>query len=188
MIDCSIETNPCQYKGDYSVFDAIAKKELRELPLANEILNHSNFCSSIYLDMTNIDVLTISDYLGSLKKLMGVYFLWVDSGDYCEVHRIHKMICVYVGKGGAKLRVEQHIKDKWPKDERFFVSFFECSNRIAKYTEQLFLDTYLFYLNSNEMSGQDYLFGFWDSHRYDNGTEAQRLGDILVERIYPETL
>jgi hypothetical protein len=187
MTDCSSETHDCQCKGDYSVFDDIARKELCILPSANEILNHSNFCSSFHLDMTDIDVLTINDHLGSLKAAIGVYFLWVDYGCHCEAHGTHKMICVYVGKGDAKVRVERHIKEKWPKDERFFVSFYECPNRIAKYTEQLFLDTYKFFLNSNEMSGQDYLFGFWDDDRYDNGTEMQRLGDILVGRIYPET-
>ena len=188
MIDCTDKIDLCQYRDDYSVFDIIANKEICDLPLANEILNHSKFCLSLHLDMADIDILTINDHLGSLKGAVGVYFLWIYSGDYCDTHGIHKMICVYVGKGDAKLRVEKHVKDKWPKDERFFVSFFECSNRIAKYTEQLFLDTYKFYLNSNEMSGQDYLFGFWDDDRFDNGTETQRLGDILVERIYPETL
>jgi hypothetical protein len=186
MNDCSSKADPCRYKGDYAAFDQIASEELREPPVADEILNHSSFCSSFHLDMAGIDVLNVSDYLGSLKNSIGVYYLWIDSGERCEEHGTHKMICVYIGKGDARIRVEKHIKDKWPKDEQFFVSFFECSNRIAKYVEQLFLDTYKFYLNRNEMNGQEYLYGFWDDHRYENGTDTQRLGDILVERLYQE--
>ena len=187
MNDCSSIADPCQYKCDYGAFEQIARLELLEPPSADEILNHSGFCSSFHLDMAHIDILNVSDYLGSLKNSVGLYFLWVDSGEHCEAHGTHKMICVYIGKGDAKVRIEKHIKDKWPKDEQFFVSFFECSNRIAKYLEQLFLDIYKFYLNHNEMSGQEYLYGFWDKHRYDNGTDTQRLGDLLVKRLYPET-
>ena len=96
------------------------------------------------------------------------------------------MICVYVGKGYVNQRVKFHIANKWPTDETLYLSFFECNNRISKYLEQLFLDTYKFHLNKDENTGTDRLYGLWDNHRFEEGTETQRLGDILVPKLFNE--
>jgi hypothetical protein len=91
---------------------------------------------------------------------------------------------VYVGKGEALKRLSDHLKNKWNKTETLYISFYECENRISKYLEQLFLDTYEFHLNSYENDGTTKLFAYWDEHRFANGTETQKQGDILVEK-YP---
>ncbi len=182
MNECASATTPCNLLADYSIFDQTLAKEMAIALTADDIVNSSDFCIGIPL-VKEVEILSINDYLSSLSQKVGLYHLWVDSGENCPDHKLHKMICVYVGKGIVGTRIRSHIKEKWPESEMIYITFFECKNRIAKYLEQLFLDTYGFYLNEYENSGGDYLYGLWDDHRYDNGTETQRLGDILVTRL-----
>jgi len=185
MSECASPTEPCSLLQEYTKFDQTLVREL-SLPLtAHKIVNLSDFCVAILLDMQEVDLLETDDYLLSLKGKVGLYHLWVDAEESCPVHNLHKMICVYVGKGLACTRIKEHIRKKWPESETIYITFFECENRIAKYLEQLFLDTYNFYLNVYENTGIGYLYGLWDDHRHDNGTEIQVHGDILLERLYP---
>jgi hypothetical protein len=107
--------------------------------------------------------------------------LWVDN-NYCHDHDIHSMICVYVGKGIAINRVKNHIKNKWPTEEMLHISFFECENRISKYLEQLFLDTYKYYLNLSENTGSGTLYARWDDERHSMGTEIQNMADVYARK------
>jgi len=114
--------------------------------------------------------LTHRDFLKGLSGKSGIYQLWIDY-EKCTDHDTYTMLCVYVGKGLAEVRINSHIKNKWPQGANLYVTFYECSNRIAKYLEQLFLDTYGFYLNSNENPGSNHLFAVWDNERHLLGTE-----------------
>jgi hypothetical protein len=183
MSECVSTTDPCTLSADYSKFDQRLAREMSLTMTASGLVNSSAFCVAIPLDQAEFDILNPDDHLASLRKKVGLYHLWVDGEEVCQIHDQHKMICVYVGKGVAFTRIKLHIKEKWPAAETIYITFTECENRIAKYLEQLFLDTYEFYLNENENSGSGYLYGLWDGHRYDNGTETQRLGDILLTRL-----
>jgi len=56
-----------------------------------------------------------------------------------------------------------------------FVTFHECENRLAKYYEQLFLDTYQFDLNENENNGTKILYAVWDDERFSIGTHLNEI-------------
>ncbi|PLK46962.1 hypothetical protein C0V76_19260 [Uliginosibacterium sp. TH139] len=87
------------------------------------------------------------------------------------------MLGIYAGKGDALTRLLSHAKSKLPDNELFGVSFFECENRIAKYLEQLFLDTYSFHLNENENPGLLHLYACWDEERRIMGTELHNVSN-----------
>ena len=53
--------------------------------------------------------LTYKLYLKFLRGQTGLYHLWVDY-DACDDHGNYTMLCVYVGKGFAELRVDSHVK------------------------------------------------------------------------------
>jgi len=184
MSECDNLRTPCENKGDYSAFDQICSFELAKAVTVDEIVNQSKFCTSIILDLPeelkSFD-LTVHEYLATLADKQGLYHLWIED-EYCSVHDTHSMICVYVGKGEAIKRVKSHIKNKWPETETIYISFYECKNRISKYLEQLFLDSYAFELNGAENTGTGTLYGRWDSHRFENGTETQEQGNLLVEK------
>lgn len=188
MPQCNYQEFPC-LTGDYVEFDAICKSELIQTITAEEILNRSQFCTSISLDLIyndKCDFYSVNDYLSSLKDKVGIYHLWIER-EHCQDHDLYLMQCVYVGKGYAWDRVKSHIKEKWPNDERIYISFYECENRIAKYLEQLFLDTYDFYLNKDENTGSESLYTRWNEERTHLGTEIQNMADILSDK-YPEFL
>ena len=63
-----------------------------------------------------------------------------------------------------------------------YISFYECKNRIAKYLEQLFLESYDFYLNKEENSGSGSLYARWDEYRYVMGTEIQTMANIRSDK------
>jgi hypothetical protein len=181
MPKCEDQDFPCQHP-DYTAFDRLARLELNTPPAADEIVNASPFCTVISIDEAiQIGDLTYKDYLKGLNKKTGLYHLWVDY-DNCDDHDTHTMLCVYVGKGLAEARVTDHIKRKWPRKQLLYVSFFECSNRLAKYLEQLFLDSYGFYLNTNENKGTAHLFAVWNDERHLLGTELQAVSDLLPRR------
>ena len=182
LSNCIDQDFPCQ-DPDYSDFDNTAKAELRNPPSASQIVNESQFCTLVPIDeTTQLGDLTHKDYLKGLRGKTGLYHLWIDY-DRCDDHQTHTMHCVYIGKGFAEGRINSHIKDKWPKQEQLYpiqlyVSFYECSNRISKYLEQLFLDTYSFCLNSNENCGTKSLFAVWDDDRHFFGTELHAVSSL----------
>jgi hypothetical protein len=69
-------------------------------------------------------------------------------------------------------------REKFRADEPYWISFFECENRIAKYVEQLFLDVYHFPINTNENPGQEQLWASWSEDRYSIGTEAYAVANL----------
>ncbi len=177
MPKCLDQDFPCE-DPDYSDFDCVAKSELRNPPSASMIINESEFCTFVPIDEAiQLGDLTHKDYLKGLRDKVGLYHLWVDY-DNCDDHETHTMLCVYVGKGLAEARINKHIKEKWPKQEQLYVTFYECKNRISKYLEQLFLDTYAFHLNTNENIGTKHLFGVWDQDRYLLGTELHSVSNL----------
>ena len=177
MSKCIDQEFPCQ-NPDYSEFDNSAQSELRNHPSASQIVNSSEFCTFIPIDKAmQLGDLTHKHYLKGLRGKTGIYHLWVNY-DNCDDHETHTMLCVYVGKGFAEARIINHIKEKWPQEEHLYVSFYECSNRISKYLEQLFLDTYIFYLNTNENSGNKFLFAVWDDERHFLGTELHAVSNL----------
>lgn len=161
MYQCEAIGVPC-LSNDYNKFDNIARLELSKPISVDTIINQSGFCTFLsidFIEQTKSDdgFLNLNQHLTSLKNKVGIYHMWVDY-DYCQDHEIYSMLCVYVGKGFSKNRILTHIKEKWPTQELLYISFYECENRIAKYLEQLFLDTYKFHLNNDEMAGNGYLY------------------------------
>lgn len=177
MPKCVDQDFPCQ-NPDYSDFDAIAAAELCSPPTASDIINASNFCTFVPLeDAFQLNDLSHNDYLKGLHDKIGIYHLWIDYDD-CDDHDNHTMLCVYTGKGMAEVRIKDHIKRKWPDKVSLYVTFYECSNRIAKYLEQLFLDTYDFHLNNHENTGTKKLFAVWDNERHLLGTESHAVSNL----------
>lgn len=126
--------------------------------------------------------LTHQIFLKGLNAKVGIYHLWVDF-ENCTDHDTHTMKCIYVGKGTAEGRINDHVIKKGLKNTGIpiYGSFYECSNRMSKYLEQLFLDTYKFGLNKYENPGTKELFAVWDEERYAMGTmalEASALSNI----------
>jgi hypothetical protein len=177
MSSCYDESFFCQ-NPQYPDFDDIASQELRNPPSAHSIVNESIFCTPVPLDAAGEPGgLTYKDYLRGLNGKTGIYQLWIDY-ENCTDHDTRTMHCVYVGKGLAEGRVNSHIRTKWPKAEALYVTFYECSNRMAKYLEQLFLDTYAFYLNNNENTGSKPLFAVWDNQRHLLGTQIHEVSNL----------
>lgn len=143
-----------------------------------EIINQSKYCQSLALDIISQgkddESLDLNDHLSGLKDKFGLYHLWIEIGN-CQDHQKHLLLCVYVGKGHVKGRVLSHIKTKWPEEQMLYITFYECENRVAKYLEQLFLDTYDFYLNSEENGGSGSLYARWDEERFVLGTELYEM-------------
>lgn len=178
MPKCTDQEFPCQNPA-YSGFDSIAKTDLSAIPPVSQVVNNSYFCTFVPIDEAiQHGDLTYKDYLKGLRGKTGLYHLWVDY-DNCDDHDTYTMLCVYVGKGLAEARVTSHIKTKWPNKQGLYVTFYECNNRISKYLEQLFLDTYAFYLNKNENSGTEHLFAVWDHDRYILGTEMYSVSNLI---------
>jgi hypothetical protein len=80
-------------------------------------------------------------------------------------------------KALEKRRAEDRKKkrERLRADEPYWISFFECENRVAKSIEQLFLDTYRFSVNTNENPGVEELWASWIDERYAIGTEIHAI-------------
>ncbi len=168
---CLDQDFPCQ-DLDYSEFDDTAASELNKPIAASLFVNDSNFCTMVQTDMSlQFGDLTHQSFLKRLHGKTGIYHLWIDYDD-CDDHQTYTMQCVYVGKGFGEVRINDHIKSKWPNDFVLYVTFSECENRLSKYYEQLFLDTYNFCLNKNENRGTKELFAVWSEELHMHGTES----------------
>jgi hypothetical protein len=185
LYQCVQQGVPCHI-NEYGIFDAAAKLELVNPATVDQIINRSAFCTAVPLDLIRDDVegnlLTLNDHLSGLSRKVGIYHLWIEIGQ-CDDHSIHSLLCVYVGKGIAQNRVMSHIKDKWPEETLLRVTFFECSNRLAKYYEQLFLDSYKFFLNNSENTGTSPLYARWEESRLVLGTEVQQMADRWSQKF-----
>lgn len=184
MYQCEDHGVPC-LENDYHRFDNICRSELSISISVNEIINESKYCQSIAIDFTDEskdeEYLDLHDHLAGLKGKFGLYQLWIMIGE-CQDHEMNSFLCVYTGKGHVKGRLLSHIKTKWPQEEMLYITFYECKNRIAKYLEQLFLDTYDFYLNSEENSGTGELFARWNEERTLLGTEMHSMAEIFGKK------
>lgn len=169
---------------DHHKFDNLMNQEFATPILVENIVSES-FCISFDFEHFDENLnLSSHDILKELKDKMGVYCLWVYEGQ-CTEHDMHRMLCLYVGKGFVFDRVKSHIKTKWPHCETLYITFFECKNRFAKYIEQLFLDSYEFYLNKEENSGTGYLAAMWDEERFTHGTQLEEHAELLANK-FPE--
>jgi hypothetical protein len=181
MTSCIDNDFPCQ-NPDYSKFDCIASSELKNSVSVDEIVNKSTVCTLLPLDeQFLIDDLTYKNFTKSIGKKMGIYHLWIEH-DECVHHETHTMLCVYVGKGIVRDRLNSHVLKKWPGSihqiVRLYVTFFEVTNRLAKYYEQLFLDLYDTTLNTEENSGADKLYAVWDEERHCLGTQLLEVSSM----------
>jgi hypothetical protein len=194
-------------RDPYTGFDALIRRELVLPLSVDLIVNQSKFCTMIQKDSVEVlDELSLRDLLHGLGKRVGVYHLWKDE-DSCDVHSLRNLQCIYVGKGSALTRLLDHMSDALSKDEGlvdpetvkavekrraddrkrkrerfcahepYWISFFDCENRIAKYVEQLFLDIYRFPVNTNENSGVEELWASWGEERYTLGTEMHNVAN-----------
>jgi hypothetical protein len=77
-----------------------------------------------------------------------------------------------------RLEDRKKKRERLRADEPYYISFFECENRIAKYIEQLFLDTYRFPVNTNENPGVEELWASWTAERYALGTELHAISNL----------
>lgn len=177
MPKCIDQEFPCQ-NPDYSEFDNKAKIELRNPASANEIVNESWYCQNVPAsEFLEIGDLNRSKFLRPLRGKFGIYHLWSEY-EHCDDHKTFTMKCKYVGKGPPDTRVASHVKRKWQKNEILFVTIHECANRLAKYYEQLFLDTYHFDLNEHENSGVNTLYAVWDDERFRIGTHLNEISAL----------
>lgn len=174
---------PAGFPADtYAEFDRICESELRTPIAADQIINRSKFCANIpkgYLLNDSEDWVTEDAILLPINNKSGVYHLWCPEMLWCLEHNIWRLECAYVGKGQGHLRAKDHLKKKYPETAHFQMSFYACANRIAKYLEQLFLDSYKFDLNSAENDkSKGPLYAYWSETRTKYGTETERLADF----------
>lgn len=189
MSSCHLGEFLCQ-DPQYPDFDRIAQRELKNPPSVQEIINQSVFCTYLPLeDELILGNMTHQMFLKALNTKNGIYHLWVDF-ENCTDHDTHTMKCIYVGKGFAEVRINNHVFKKKLKNTgvSIYASFYECSNRMSKYLEQLFLDTYKFSFNKNENTGTNELFAVWDDERYSMGTEANAVSALSNIRCMDDIL
>ena len=93
--------------------------------------------------------LSFREALGNFYQGIGVYMIW-EVVENIVYENNYKLECVYVGKGHVEDRMLVHKKKMSSNQCDFFISFYECENRIAKYLEQVILDFYRTRLNKAE--------------------------------------
>lgn len=157
-IDCQ-----CNNLG-YDKFDIVAAKELFNPIKLDQIVNGSYCNHFIINEAKNEDNAALQEVFIDLNGKIGVYCLWMYIGE-CTSHGKQKYKCLYVGKGHVVERLKEHIKEKWNYPMLIHITFFECENRIAKYVEQLCLDSYELLHNEKENYGQGPLFAMWSRIR-----------------------
>jgi hypothetical protein len=183
MSDLSVLQCECE-NLEHEKFDVVSTQEMCQKTTVHDVFNDS-YCVMVPLEyIDERENLSSHETLVDLKGKMGVYGLWIHQSD-CYDHDMHRMFCLYVGKGYALNRVKKHIENKWPETQLLYVTFYECENRIAKYIEQLFLDNYNFPLNIEENIGEGYLATAWDGERYTIGTNLHEISNRLAEK-FPE--
>lgn len=177
MMRCEENDFPCQ-NPCYEDFDKTVGEELSKPIDANSLVNLSIYCMKLPTDGD----LVIGDlnhklFLKAVNGQSGLYHLWIDH-DHCDDHDTYTMLCVYVGKGPPDIRIASHIKDRWPHGIELYATFTPMENRLSKYYEQLFLDSYRFILNKAENSGTEKLYAVWDSERHFMGTHLNEVSNL----------
>ncbi len=96
-----------------------------------------------------------------------MYILW-HKDDYCPSHEMFHMKALYVGKGNQATRLRAHWKTRNFSEEMLvYFSFYPTTNRIAKYIEQLLLDTYQVPHNAAENVGTARLCAYFSQWEVD---------------------
>ncbi|MGJ7523744.1 hypothetical protein ACSFA0_24935 [Variovorax sp. LT1P1] len=140
-------------EASFAAFDKVAEVEMAKPPLLREIV-HAEI--GWFMARSFEDPTMNSDNWG-LGKRSGVYLLWWKD-DYCAIHDRFHMRSLYAGKGFPLRRFLAHYEDKDFEEQMLvYWTFFPCKNRIAKYLEQLLLDTYKFQFNKSENPGRELL-------------------------------
>ena len=144
-------------------FDTIINNETN-FNLYLKDITHSNI--RWFLDKTIIDD-TIQIREWSLNNKNNLYILWLKE-DYCDIHNVFLMKCLYIGKGELSKRIVNHFKSKDFSDEMliYFTSF-RTENRKSKYIEQLLLDIYKTPFNKKENGGQKILYEYFTQNEVD---------------------
>ena len=150
---------------NYQNFDQIITEETNFDLCASDILNNPSFYAGIQLIALRDGIASANTYTTVINNQHGVYHIWIDTEEVSDSY-LHKMKCIYVGKGEGGKRVKDHLSSKLIDYETVYVSFFECNNRKSKYIEQLFLDLYDIELNKAECRGTESLYANFDfNHR-----------------------
>lgn len=160
-VDHCFEGCDCHCEDSPSDFDKTILEETR-FGITLRDITHNNVCwyTDKSMDDSGLKGLRFSDP-------EGIYILW-HKNDYCPVHELFHMRALYVGKGNAKRRLVNHWAKKNTSEEMLiYFSFFPCRNRIAKYIEQLFLDTYNIPLNKSENTGKHTLCAYFTQEEVD---------------------
>lgn len=149
---------------EHEQFDQILRSELRlDITLRN--LCHSNI--GWFLDKSQAEHYL---YDWPLRGRSGVYLLWHRDG-YCDKHQTFHMRCMYAGKGSVAQRFICHYLEKDFSEEMIvYWSYFPSKNRVAKYLEQLLLDTFNLPLNRAENSGEGRLCAHYSQVEVDFGS------------------
>jgi len=179
--------NEKDIESNYRSFDKACAAELKSSVTVAQIVgtpsNSPKYC--LRLDVNEfwdtyeqgIDILKMADRLAGVNRKFGLYHLWVSHGESDESRVVQ---AIYVGKGHIKKRVRNHIKNYLDEQGTIFITFYECENRIAKYLEQLFLDQFLFPLNTQENLGKDLLYTRWEWLIGREGTEADYMATLFA--------
>jgi hypothetical protein len=141
------EVCDCECGDEDELFDRIRTSETNFAPTLYDLC-HSNI--GWYNDKSLCDA-----HLGAfgLSRALGVYVLWHKDG-YCAEHDMFHMRALYVGKGALHSRLYDHYRRKdFSKELLVYWTYLELPNRIAKYYEQLILDTYALPKNKQESTG-----------------------------------
>lgn len=159
--DCFEDICDCSCTDRPSEFIRILNTEIC-LELSDRQLFHSNI--GWFSDKEICDDSFLGDWGISGS---GIYFLWHKNG-YCPQHNLFHMKCLYVGKGHIRQRINTHFKRKDFSEEMLvYFTYFEVSNRIAKYLEQLILDLYNIPNNRNENLGHSKLCRYFHQGEVD---------------------
>ncbi len=138
----------CECFDEAKQFDSVRIAETRFSPSLYDVC-HSNI--GWYSDKSISDA-----HLGEwgLANAFGIYILW-HKDDYCSEHELFHMRALYVGKGEVKNRLYDHYRSKdFSEQLLVYWTYLEMPNRVAKYYEQLTLDTFRIPMNKREARGE----------------------------------
>lgn len=170
-------------QANYSAFDEVCKKELKKELNAKTFANRDLYFYRVekFLDWDaewgehSLHELP-SQQLGELQGKVGIYHIWFDHGSATGSDYIFQ--AVYVGKGHLNIRLTKHVHSYLKELGTIFITVHTCENRIAKYLEQLFLDTFAFPLNKAENTGSQgcfYTMAKWESATTGSDADAKAL-------------
>lgn len=177
LIQRPVDENLIQ--SNYEKFNETCRRELARARTVESLIKSDGYFFRIdvaaeWCDLDRSDPLhaSISQRLKFLDGKFGIYHLWHPRG--LGIDRKEGILqALYVGKGHLRIRTDVHLTKHLNDFGTLFISFYECENRIAKYLEQLFLDTFQFPRNSAETSETgDCLYTKIDRKTFETGSNA----------------